>query len=155
MNVKKYVLNQEIAFNDHDLFDPNLQIFKRVKKVLDDHVDDILGVDIPLLSKRLKLAGTADVIGGYKQKASIIDIKSAKEPRKVTLAKTYKYFLQLTGYSEMFEECYDFPIKQGVLIFGLESNDPCPVLTLTVTDTEVQRLESLVEQFRDKLDIRP
>lgn len=151
---KDYLMNRPIAFDGYDMFDKNIEIFKRLKRKLDEEVDDILGVDIPLLSHKYKIAGTADVLAGYKQRPAVIDIKSVKNTKKIIEPKLKKYTHQVTGYKLMVKEMYDLDLRWAVLMFGTEYNEPVPVFPIDITDTEVQQLENLIEQFNSKLGLR-
>lgn len=153
---EQYILNKdvtELLNKDDPLFthDKNYVIFKRVKEVLDRDLDDVLGIEIPLFSKRLLVAGTPDVIAHYKKKPAIIDFKTIKSGSKITAERILKYFLQGVFYSIMVKELYDIDIDRVVLIFGTEIDEPPTVLNLEIKNTDIERVERLAANFQHQL----
>lgn len=140
-----YLSNQEV---DADVLDRNFEIFKRVKRILDKDVDDILGIESAFYSLKYGIAGTADIIAGYKGVPAIIDVKSVKNSLKVIPEKTDKYFLQCTGYSLMIEECTGLKIRKAVLLFGTEEYEPPVVREHDITDEDIEKLKSVIAEFR-------
>lgn len=151
-----YLLNRDVTeLVDKECplgaFDQNYMIFKRVKDVLDKDVDDLLGIELPLFSRRLLVAGTPDVIASYKGKPAIIDFKTIKGAYKITAERVLKYFLQGVFYSIMVKELYGIEIRQVVLIFGTEMDEPPSILKLDIKDSDIERVERLAENFRRQL----
>jgi hypothetical protein len=89
-----------------------------IKKVLDDRVDNILGVELPLWSKALGVAGRTDLVAEFDNKASIIDFKTSKRIKKAEWIENY--FLQSTIYSMMFEKMYSIAIPQIAIIITVD-----------------------------------
>ena len=61
-----------------------------------------------------KYAGTADCIGVYEGKESIIDFKQSNKPKKVEYIEDY--FLQIGAYSLAHNTVYNSNITQGVIL---------------------------------------
>ena len=61
-----------------------------------------------------KYAGTADCIGVYEGKESILDFKQSNKPKKVEYIEDY--FLQVGAYSLAHNTVYNSNITQGVIL---------------------------------------
>ena len=79
-------------------------------------IDEIWGLEVPLYSHLLKLAGRCDCIGVYRGKPSIIDFKTAGRLKSEADIEDYK--LQLCAYSIMHNELFDTDIQDGVILMA-------------------------------------
>jgi ATP-dependent exoDNAse (exonuclease V) beta subunit len=114
---ERYVLNEETYYAPNEM-PINIESFKPIKKVLDDHVDNILGVELPLYSKALGCAGRTDLVAEYDGKVSIIDFKTSRKLKKADWIESY--FLQSTVYSMMFERFYSIAVPQIVIVITVD-----------------------------------
>jgi len=89
-----------------------------IKRVLDEHVDDIWGIELPLYSLVLKTAGRTDLVAKYDGVPSIIDYKTSKKVK--TEGQILSYFYQSTAYSMMFGARYNIQIPQIVIIITVD-----------------------------------
>ena len=80
----------------------------------------IIATEQPLMSYRMRLAGTADCIGMYDGVLSIIDFKTKRSEQKISYMDDY--FLQANCYARMFEEMTGQKITQGVILASTEVN---------------------------------
>jgi genome maintenance exonuclease 1 len=96
----------------------NAYMFNQVKKVLDEHVDDIVGCELTLASDDLKVAGSCDLIALYDGKLSIIDYKTSSKNKMKDWIESY--FLQTVLYSYMLWEMTGMMAKQCVIIIAVE-----------------------------------
>lgn len=113
---ERYVLNEENFYKDE--MPVNIETFKPIKEALDEHVDNILGIELPLYSKALGCAGRTDLVAEYKGIPSIIDFKTSRKPKKAEWIESY--FLQSTIYSMMFEKLYNIQIPQIAIIITVD-----------------------------------
>lgn len=114
---ENYVLNEE-NYIPSNTMPINIESFKPIKKVLDKHVDNILGVELPLWSKALGCAGRTDLVAEYDNKVSIIDFKTSRKLKKEDWIESY--FLQSTIYSMMFERMYSIAVPQIVIVLTVD-----------------------------------
>lgn len=114
---ERYVLNEETYYAPNEM-PINVESFKPIKNVLDKHVDNVLGVELPLCSKALGCAGRTDLVAEYDGIASIIDFKTSKRLKKTEWIESY--FLQSTIYSMMFERIYAIGIPQIVIVVTVD-----------------------------------
>lgn len=123
---EKYVLNTE-SYEKGEMY-PNIMSFKPIKDVLDEHVDNIMGIELPLYSKSLKCAGTTDLVAQYDGVLSVIDFKTSKKFKKEEWIEGY--FLQSTLYSMMFEWTYKIKVPQIVIIVTVDHETEAQIFKL-------------------------
>lgn len=99
----------------------NVKSFRELRKVIDDGVGTVYGVEFPLFSHRLKTAGRSDLVCGYRGYNSVMDWKTASRPK--TKAMIRKYFIQGACYAVMIEEAYGINIPQVVVPLMVEHEE--------------------------------
>jgi hypothetical protein len=113
---EKFVLGEHI----NRLKEPSYAItmFGQIKPVLIENVTTVVGVETPLYSDVLQVAGRTDLIARFAGKRSIVDYKTSRKikPKKWAI----DYFLQSTIYAICFEELTGVPINQIVVIIANE-----------------------------------
>ena len=107
---------------DKDVMPDVLSTFKDVQPILDEHISEILGLEAPLYSKHLKLAGRVDCVGVFDDKLSIIDFKTSRKIKKKEWI--HNYFAQASAYAIMFEERTGIPVPQLVIIIAVDNEEP-------------------------------
>lgn len=120
--VEQYLLNEMSPLKMHTMMPDMKELFLKLKPFLDKNVNNIYGIEQPLYSHRLRLAGRCDCIGEWDGKISIIDWKTAnysKEKDQIT-----NYFMQASAYAEMFEEITGIEINQIVVAIAVENQPP-------------------------------
>lgn len=101
----------------------NLYDFKNhLKPYLDGRVDNILGIEYPLFSKRLKTAGRTDLIADWDGSPAIIDFKTSRKPKREEWIKNY--FLQATCYSLMLQERTGIACPDIVILIPVDNDEP-------------------------------
>ena len=117
---ERYVLNEENYTSGE--MPVNIDTFNKIRPILDQHVDNIIGVEFPLYSKLYKAAGRTDLIAEYNGITSIIDFKTSRKNKKEEWIESY--FLQTTIYALMFEQLYKIPTPQIVIIIAVDHELP-------------------------------
>ena len=90
-----------------------LGMFRLLKPYL-DQVDNIHCLEQIMYSHQLTIAGQVDCIAEYNGKLSVIDFKTANKER--TDSWNENYYIQCTAYAIMYEELFDTPIEQIVIL---------------------------------------
>jgi len=137
---ENYVLNEE-QYIPHNTMPVNVESFKPIKNVLDEHVDNILGVELPLWSKALGVAGRTDLVAEFGGKASIIDFKTSKRLKKAEWIENY--FLQSTIYAMMFERMYSIAVPQIVIVITVDDEPAAQLFVENRADYVNRALEIL------------
>ncbi len=96
--------------------------FRMLRKNLERNVAVVHGIEYPLFSDRLKTAGKADLIccwGGYDDAKmcgpmAVVDFKTSKREKHEN--DILSYFVQATTYAVMFEEMFNLPPIEDVVI---------------------------------------
>ncbi len=131
---EQYLLNNPSYKKGH--MPSNIQSFNHIKPYLDEHLSEIIGLEIPLYSDFLQTAGRTDCIGIWDNKLSVIDFKTSKRVKSKEDIKNY--FLQASCYGYMFFE------RTGILINQI-------VILMTVDDSEplvfVEKTRNYIEEF--------
>lgn len=84
-------------------------------------IDNIVGTELVLFSKKLKIAGTSDCIAEYDGTLSVIDYKTKRKPQKEAWLEDP--FIQATAYAYMFTELTSIDIKQIVILVSVENGE--------------------------------
>tara|TARA_R110000772_G_scaffold145543_1_gene255575 strand:- start:6466 stop:7002 length:537 start_codon:yes stop_codon:yes gene_type:complete len=101
---------------------PNeLDLFLRLKRAADKHLDNIICVEGQMVSDFLRSAGTVDMVAEWDGRMSIIDWKTARKPREDDWAESY--FIQESAYAVMFEENTGIPVDTLVTVVSCESGE--------------------------------
>ena len=116
--VEKYLKNESTS----DFLPHILQSLENLRPILDQRVGKILGLEAPLYSRHLGLAGRVDCIAEFDGVLSIIDFKTSRRPK--TKDKIPNYFAQMAGYAVMFEERTGIPIVNTVIIMDVDGSQP-------------------------------
>ena len=95
---------------------------ENLRPILDESIGKIFGLEVPLYSKHLGLAGRVDCVAEFDGVPSIIDFKTSR--RIKTKDKIPNYFAQMSGYAVMFEERTGMPITNTVIIMDVDDNEP-------------------------------
>jgi genome maintenance exonuclease 1 len=116
-----------------------LTLFKSIRDIIDENVEVVHGIEIPLFSHRLKTAGRCDLFCRFQGMYTIADFKTSTKPKKEEWIENY--FLQTTAYAimveEMYQDYFDTPIKipQLAIIIAVEDDDqPCQLFVKRTAD---------------------
>jgi len=117
---ERYVLNETDYVKGG--MPSGVDAFLSIKRLLDRHVDNILGIELPLYSKVLNTAGRCDLIAEFDGIPSVIDFKTSRKLKKEEWIESY--FLQTTVYSMMFEWIYKIAIPQIAIMIAVDHEEP-------------------------------
>ena len=106
----------------HKTMPDTIAMFKSLQPLLDEHVNNIHALEIPLYSHHLKVAGRVDCIAEYDGKLSIIDFKTSSKLKDESWIKGY--FMQCSAYAVMYEERTGIPVSQIVIMIAVDSEHP-------------------------------
>lgn len=146
--IERYVLNEQYFGREATVGQATL--FNSIKEHL-NKIDNVIGLEVPLYSLYLQLAGRCDCIADYDGVPSIIDFKTSKNPKKREWIDDY--FIQATFYSIAFEEMTGYKVKQLVIIIANEDGSH-NVFTANRNDW-VKKLWNINREFKPQLQYVP
>lgn len=117
---ERYVLNEEDYIRD--AMPSGLDSFNSLKELLDKHVDNILGIELPLCSRVLNTAGRTDLIAEFDGVPSVVDYKTSRKTKREDWIENY--FIQSTCYGLMFEWIYKIKIPQIAIMIAVDNEPP-------------------------------
>lgn len=138
-----YLSNKE---SDWDFLEIPKRHFEKLKPYL-HKINNIRGIEIPLFSDELKIAGTCDCIAEYNGDLSIIDFKTSRSRLMEYYDKVQKYFMQATAYSLMWKERTGVEIDQIVIIGSEETGDIAEFIKIPI-DFKKALIEK-IEKFHE------
>lgn len=110
--LEKHVLGVDVS--SYKTSDPiAYERFTHIKKVLDDNITDVYGVELQMYSDEIRSAGTCDLMCKFANKKTILDHKTSR--RIKTKEQVFTYFMQGAAYAIMAKERYDFEAEQIVI----------------------------------------
>lgn len=123
----------------------NIASFNTIKPHLDRHVTGVGGLELPLYSDHLRVAGRVDCLAKWDGQWAIVDFKTSK--REKTRTSIGNYFMQASCYAYMVYE------RLGIVPSNI-------VIVMTVDDSEskvfVERSKDWLPKFielRNTVDI--
>ena len=112
--------NNNLDLKKYSKFPLPVLMFQHSRPVL-DRINNIYLQEAALYSKHLEIAGRVDCIAEFDGVLSIIDFKTAAEPKREKYL--YDYFVQETAYACMLQENYGLTVKQLVTIVACENGE--------------------------------
>ena len=116
--IEKYLLNEDIT----DFLPHVRQSLGNLRPILNRLIGRIFGLEAPLYSRYLGLAGRVDCVAEWEGVPSIIDFKTSRRPKKHE--KIPNYFAQMAGYAVMWEERTGMPITNTVIVMDVDDHEP-------------------------------
>lgn len=129
--VEKYLKNDPQFSKGH--MPANVLSFKNIKPFLDKHIGMIAGLELPLYSDTLKVAGRVDCIAEWDGIWSIVDFKTSRKEK--SRDDIHTYFMQESAYAMMMFE------RTGILCKNL----------VTVMTVDEGNSQVFIEKSRDWL----
>jgi genome maintenance exonuclease 1 len=120
--VEKYLLNEMNDMKIQTMMPDIKEMFFDMRKIIDENIGDIYGIEQPLYSHKLKLAGRCDCIAEWNGELAIVDWKTASRTKDKDHIQNY--FMQATAYAEMFEERTGKAIDTIVVVISVQSESP-------------------------------
>jgi len=116
--IERYLKNEDTS----DFLPHIRQSLANVKPILDNRIGKIYGIESPLYSRHLGLAGRCDCVAEFDSVPSIIDFKTSKRVKEKD--KISNYFAQMSAYAIMWEERTGMPIINTVVIMDVDDHEP-------------------------------
>jgi hypothetical protein len=117
--VEQYLRNNPSYARGH--MPTNIANFTYIKPFLDKHVGTIAGLELPLYSDNLRIAGRVDCIAKWDGVWSIIDFKTSKKEK--SRDDVHSYFMQESAYSMMMWERTGILCKNLVTVMTVDDGN--------------------------------
>ena len=98
------------------LMPSDLDIFLRLKPILEKNINWIYGVEFPLYSELLHAAGRTDALVTWQYHNAVLDFKTSRKRLEKGDSRIIKYNLQATAYAMMAEEMYHMLFPYNVIM---------------------------------------
>src|ERR1017187_7790300 len=123
---ERYVMN----FSDwrNKAMPTNLETFQQFKPILDQSVETVYGLELPLWSKFLQTAGQADLVVQWNGKKAVVDYKTSR--KRKTEEQCLGYMIQGTTYACMVMERYQIDIPLVVVIVAVDGEKTPTIYTV-------------------------
>jgi len=138
--------NNNLDLKKYSKFPLPVLMFQHSRPIL-DRINKIYLQEAALYSKHLELAGRVDCIAEYDGVLSIIDFKTAAEPKREKYL--YDYFVQETAYACMLQENYGLSVKQLVTIVACE-NGETQVRVVPPKKEYFMKLMSYIDEYQER-----
>ena len=139
--LEKYLRNEDTS----DFLPHIRQSLENLKPALDS-VGTIFGLELPLYSTHLGIAGRCDVIAEYNGVPSIIDFKTSKRIKKKD--KIHSYFAQGAAYSIMWEERTGMVAPNIVIVMDVDHEKP--LVFVEHRDNWTKLLTETIEEYKKR-----
>lgn len=116
---EQYLRNNPMYLKGH--MPSNILSFKNIQKFLDNHIGRVAGLELPLYSDTLKVAGRVDCIAEWDGQWSIVDFKTSRKEKKKE--DIHSYFLQCSAYSMMMFERTGILCKNAVIVMTVDEGN--------------------------------
>ena len=138
--------NNNLDLKKYREFPLPVLMFQHSREVL-DRINNIYLQEAALYSKHLELAGRVDCIAEFDGELSVIDFKTAAEPKREQYL--YDYFVQETAYACMLQELYGLRVKQLVTIVACE-NGETQVKVVPPKKEYFIKLMSYIQEYQER-----
>ena len=95
-------------------------MFKTLQPLLDQYVNNIHALEVPLYSNYLRTAGRVDCIAEFDGTLSVIDFKTSSKPKEDQWIQNY--YMQCSAYAVMFEERTGIPVPRIVVMIAVDGD---------------------------------
>ena len=125
-----------------------LEMFRTIKPVLYERVNNIHYVEQSFYSKKIGAAGRSDLIAEFDGELSVMDYKtSAKIKHRDNILS---YFWQSTFYALAYEELVGIPINQIVIVMAVEDKKE-PLIFVEKTEDHIQGLVKAIQFYQNSI----
>lgn len=93
-------------------------MFKTLQPLLNEYVNNIHALEVPLYSDYLRTAGRVDCIAEFDGAISVIDFKTSSKPKEDKWIQNY--YMQCSAYAVMFEERTGIPVSRIVVMIAVD-----------------------------------
>jgi genome maintenance exonuclease 1 len=127
-----------------------LEMFRTIKPVLLERVNNIHYVEQSFYSTKIGSAGRSDLIAEFDGELSVMDYKTSSKIKYRD--NILSYFWQSTFYALAYEELVGKPINQIVIIMAVEDNKH-PLLFVEKVEDHIQGLVEAIQFYKKETNL--
>lgn len=135
--IHKAAENYLLGITTQTVYPSTYDTFNKIKKILNEHVDNIQMIENAVYSQRLRIAGRIDLYAEYDGVPSIIDFKTSKKDKKEEWISSY--FAQGFIYSHAIEELTGTRPESIVIIMASDTNDDALIFKKSSRDSNAEK----------------
>ena len=145
---ERYLYNYELRSNVDGhvgIDDEAMSIFNRIRFLL-GNINQIVGLEIPLYSDILKVAGTTDCVAEYNGVLSVIDFKTSRKAKKEEWIEDY--WIQGFFYAAAFFEMTGAIPEQVVILIAVRESFEVQVFKKSINelDNYIEKLLNIMKK---------
>jgi genome maintenance exonuclease 1 len=140
---EKYLLNELNDFKIRMMMPDIKDFFLQLRPHIDQNVGDVYGLELPLYSDSLRMAGRTDCVAYWNGKLSIVDYKNSIKQKNEDWITNY--FLQCSAYAVMFEERTGQKIEQ--IVVAIANEEGKPQIFVRQKSKYLEELQSYIERY--------
>ena len=139
---EQYLYNMPLAESPDEV----VSVFNRLRFLL-GNIDNIYGLELPLHSNVLKVAGTADCVAEYNGILSVIDFKTSRKAKREDWIEDY--FIQAFFYAAAFYEMTGAVPEQIVILVAVRDTFEVQVFKkpMSEMDVYISKLLEIMKQY--------
>jgi len=138
-------LNNELSFEG--AMPNSIALFKQMQPFLDKYIGKVYGIECPLYSHHLRVAGKSDCIAQFDGKNAVVDFKTANKPKQEHWIQNY--FMHCAAYAVAFEERTKISIPRIAIVVAVEGDSP--QLFIKKRDDYIDMFISYRKQYDEQL----
>jgi len=144
-----YINNEDYESLDEYQVPLIQMMFKAAKFYLDTRLDNIYQQETPMMSHRLCLAGTVDLICEVDGELAIVDFKTSEKEKPEEWLEDY--FVQLSAYWAMFSEATGL-VPKKLVVFLVGENGDVQIVERRNIMNYLETLKNYASQFIEYRD---
>ena len=121
-----------------------VEVFNRLRFKL-SNINNIYGLEIPLHSDKLRVAGTSDCVAEYNGVLSVIDFKTSRRIKREEWIEDY--YIQTMFYAAAFFEMTGAVPEQVVILIAVRESNEVQVFTKSIKEIDVY-MEKLLTMMK-------
>jgi len=119
---ENYMIGNQSFFDNegHGVGADAVKMWSAIKPLVDAHVTELWGTEVPMYSDRLQIAGRVDCIASCHGVATIVDFKNSRKPKRKEWIGDY--FIQIAAYAAMHYDMTGVLIPEGRIWIAVEGS---------------------------------
>jgi ATP-dependent exoDNAse (exonuclease V) beta subunit len=145
---EKYLLNEMTDMKIKTLMPDVKDFFFQLKEHIDKNVGIVYGLEQPLYSHYLSVAGRCDCIAEWDGELSIVDYKTSSKIKEENYIQNY--FMQCSAYATMFSELTGKQVNR--IVVAIANDEGKPQIFVRERQQYMKPLQEMIAKYRQSLN---